>query len=255
MIVMGNYLDDQLLLLKRSFLELDLRFFLVVIFDILIAAAVFFASWLWMLFIKSKGQVVSELPLGQLMQMKLPELEGTLGVLRTFFFVLVGSIILLLLIYIALWSLFKGLQWSIVLKKKFSAKYYGKFLLLNIIWIVIWSIPFSIAAKMRSSVGLKAVYFAAVILVYFTCILYIIFTEDNKFKNILSAFSIGFRKFYFFAAPFSIAAVIGYFVFYMNNIFSFLPRSTVLVIFSATGLLFLSWSRYYLAKVVKFENK
>lgn len=249
---MANYLNEQLSLMKKSFTELNLKFFLLVLFDVLLGAVISLSTLLWMYFIKIKGQAVASLPLGQLMQLGAQEMEKTLGTMQSFLFFLIASIVLLLVTFVLAWCLFKGLQWSIALKKKFSAKYYGKFLLLNLIWILIWSIPFSIAAKMKAKA--YAVYAAAILLMYFTVILYVLFTKENKFKKILEAFSFGVKKFYFLVMPFSVTGVIIYILSLMRGFFLVLPRVFVVSLIIAAALLFLSWSKFYLVKAVELAE-
>lgn len=162
----------------------------------------------------------------------------------TFYFIL--FIIIIILIY----TLFKGLIYCKTLNKKFSLKYYYKFILLNLIWLT--SCILISYALLRL---LPNFYFFLLLLIlwaYFTLILYIDFTEKLKIKSAIeSLYKIGIMNFHKIITPYLYALAVFIIIALVSMLFIFIPDLLSSILSSILLLLFMAWLRFYLADAIK----
>lgn len=167
---------------------------------------------------------------------------------RTFYYLIIFSFILLLIAIIFLASILKGIIWAKTTDTKISFKLISKFLGLNLIWMGFWFVAiFLISFLIAPS---SAVFFmiAAIILgLYFTNTLYTIFMEEQKFKSILNSVKLNVAKIHLFLLPYFIALLLFYAIMRLGNFLKF-RYSTILL-----GLVMLVYAavlRYYVSELV-----
>lgn len=173
------------------------------------------------------------------------QLEGIINTLRGFviFAVLMGILFILLLIIN--WSLCQGIIYNILLKKGFNFKYFERFLLLNIVWLIPWWIlGFVLLFGGKIGFLITPIMVLLLLFLHFSFILYILFTENNKIKQILQSLKIGITKMHYFILPY-IIIVIMFIIISQLNLLK-LPFFIIGLVY----LLFFSWVQNYTKEVI-----
>gem|GEM_PF-4637802 len=210
------------------------RYFLIALYDMLLIAIVFLILPLFSKLFVSKVQELTAANIGSLLLM------------------LFAYLILITFVLLLAYSVFKGLIWLAILKQKPSAKYFQKFLLLNLCWLFIWCIPGIIVLW-----GLKPNYFiyvlvlAVIVYIHLTSILHYTFTKDRHIRNALKqAFATGIGQIKQFLLPYAYIILV-YFV--LLQVFWIVPRTTNFMLFASLLFIvfYLAWYRLYLAQVLK----
>ncbi|MBD3355380.1 hypothetical protein GF361_05350 [Candidatus Woesearchaeota archaeon] len=101
--------------------------------------------------------------------------------LNSFMAVFIASVVFMIILVLAAWSLSRGLIYTKIMKKKFNIKYFLKFMLLNLILGVIFLLllaSFSVFIKISSFKILLVI--SALITVYLWAFTYIYFTKKNE---------------------------------------------------------------------------
>lgn len=167
---------------------------------------------------------------------------------KTFYYLIIFSFILLLIAIIFLATIFKGIIWAKTTNTKISFKLISKFLGLNLIWMGFWFVAiFLISFLIAPS---SAVFFmiAAIILsLYFTNTLYTTFMREQKLKSILDALKLNVAKIHLFLLPYFAALLLFYVIMRLGNFLKF-KYSTILL-----GLVMLVYAavlRYYVSELV-----
>lgn len=176
----------------------------------------------------------------------LPQLKG-------FIIYILAIIALYIAILIIAWALCEGTIWNLILNKKPSLKYYGKFLSLNIIWIIalILISLFSVLIFKKESAPYILIVLG-IVFIYITPLMYILFAKENKiFQSIKITFSLGFKKIHHFIIPyiviFLIFLILGFIYVLLNNFQEKLAAGIFIILLSV----FITWVRYYLAEIVQ----
>src|SRR3989344_6848933 len=203
----GNFITQNYLLLINSFKRINLRFFLILAFDILFY---FILMQTGNFFLKIIEKKAANVDLAQnLLGLDQQAASGLLTSLRGFFFFLIISAILFLVLEAINLSVFKGLIWTATANKKFNFKFFKKFLLLNLIWLPSWFLLIFLFAVIINPE--TSPIFMMIILgmaFYFNNILYPMFLKENKLRKIKKAFKLGIEKIHHFIVPYGIIIIL-----------------------------------------------
>ncbi len=170
---------------------------------------------------------------------------------RGFFYLIVLIIVFLVFLITLIWSLFKAINWSIAVKKKFSSKKLLRFSFLNLAWFSILILLMVIASIAIDPNAVPAFIFTILaVAAYLTSILYVLFFTEKSPKVIKKAVSLSFKKIHYFILPYGIIALFLYFAFKILSLINLQPREYLIVsVLAFTAIL--AWSRLYLVRVVR----
>ena len=146
-------------------------------------------------------------------------------------------------------SLFKGLGYSVLSRKKFSLRYFWKLILVNLVWrgiflLVIFGGVFVVKPEMQAVfIGIVAGIFLLM-----TPVLYLILDEKTKFRGIFGkALRIFFSRFLSIAVIYSLAL---FSIYGLSLFLNFFKVPFTLVIMSAFGLVGISIGKLFLSREV-----
>jgi hypothetical protein len=161
-------------------------------------------------------------------------------------FAILTAIIFILLLIIN-WSFFQGFIYHILLEKKFSLKYFEKFLLLNLIWSVPWIILFSIILFGAKTNYLAALFYGLILFfLHSSFVLYTLFV-NHKLKKLIhlkTHFKISIVKIYHFIIPYAFITI----TFIIISQLNLLKLNILIIILMYT--LFFSWLQNYTKDVI-----
>ncbi|MBI2134532.1 hypothetical protein HYU09_00945 [Candidatus Woesearchaeota archaeon] len=248
-----NFIKQNYVLFINSFKKINLKFFLILAFDILFY---FIFMQIGNFFIKIIEKKAANVDLTQnLLGLNQQAAAGLLGSVRGFFFFLIFSAILFLLLMVINWSIFKGLIWTITANKKFNFNFLKKFFLLNLVWLPFWFLLIFLFAVIINPATAPILMIITVITAfYFTNILYPLFLRDNKLRKIKEAFKLGIKKIHYFIVPY---AVIGVLFYIISKAYSLIAANIGLNpnVFFGILLVFIAWARYYFVEIVGSLSK
>ncbi len=245
-----HYLKNSYKLFINSFKKINIKIFFIMFFDLVFYAMATLISITTFNLIKKKALAV-DMP-QNILQLGAENIEKTMLDLRAFLFLLIGMIILMFLIIIIDWSIFKGLSWGITLKRKFNFKFFLKFFLLNLVW---WGVfiflLIAVSNVFRQSVIPIYIIVLTLIWIYFTNIIYTLFVKEEKFKSVKKAFKIGFTKIHYFILPYTVLILILSIIISIMNLITFLPYGAGLPIMALILLFYIAWARFYIVGVIE----
>jgi hypothetical protein len=219
----------------KSFKLVNKRFVLIAFYDMLCLSVFFFvvplfSAW----FTKSIAGVAS-----------VSSLLYVLFLLWIYFFAVT-------LILLVAYSVFKGLIWLAILKKKPCARFFKRFFLLNLCWWLVLVIPFFITVfGVKQYYLFYAVVFFAVVYTHLTSVMHYVFTRDFLVGRALKqAFVTGLVRIKDFLVPYSFIVIV-YLV--LLQVFWFVPKDTKTMLFASLlfTVFFLAWYRLYLSLVLR----
>ncbi len=251
-----NYYKDQWQIFLNS-LKLKKNILYVILLDLLCICATFVLSLFYSLATSKIAASLQNLDLANIAAMGAEGLEQYAALKGAMYLFLIYSAILFILILLA-YSLFQGLIWNTVLKKRFTWKYFGKFSLLNLIWVLAWliiSILLLFILKDAVIILVILTYVLLFVMFYLTTILYVMFTKKRKmWQSIKDTFNIG-KRVHLFILPYLL--VLGLFI-VLNLvliIFSLLPQQIYMFINLIILLAFFAWFRFYISDVIMKVGK
>ena len=249
----NKFIKQNYILFINSFKKINLKFFLILAFDILFY---FIFMQIGNFFLKIIEKKAANVDLTQnLLGLNQQAASGLLTSLRGFSFFLILSAILFLVLVVINWSVFKGLIWTTTTNKKFNFKFFKKFLLLNLIWLPSWFLLIFLFAIITTPTTAPIfMIITTIIAFYFTNILYPLFLKDNKLSKIKEAFKLGIEKIHHFIVPY---AVIGVLFYIISKLHSLIAADIGLNpnVFFGILLIFITWLRYYFVEIVGSLSK
>lgn len=178
------------------------------------------------------------------------QLQSTISTLRGFVLFAVIAAFLLTILLIIVWSFCQGMIYNILMKKKFTFRYFEKFILLNIVWFIPW-----ILLAVVILFGVKGEYFILpafmliLLFLHFSFILYPLYAKENRMKQIKESIKIGIVKLHHFIIPYIIALI----EFILISQLNLLKISLAVIGF--VYILFFSWLQNYMKDVVSSISK
>ena len=248
-----NYWKKNYNLFLNSFKKTDKRLIYIALCDFLFFLLLIGGLYVWNSGVAKGIESIPKELLENPENLSPEKTQETALLMKDYLISIVGYTILLVIFIFLIWCLFKGYIWNLALKKKFNLKYYGKFLLLNLLWIAIWLVPLILLfILLKTKPSAKFLVIILVFLVYFTNILYILFTKNNLImESIKNAFNLGFNKIHLFVLPYVLIILAMVVVSLVTWPTSFLPVKVYTFISTLALVFLLAWARLYLADVVK----
>ena len=217
-----------------SFKQINKRYIFIVLYDLVFIAIFFLVIPLFSKIFMSKLQNVTTL-------------EGAASVLIMLLAYLATVTIILLLSY----SVSRGLIWSMILKKKFTAPFFKKFLLLNFLWWLILALPFLIVLGAKQEYLFYFIAIIAIIYIHLTSIMHYDFTKNQRIgKAMKNAFKLTYTNFKSFLLPYAYVTLV-YFI--LLQVFWIVPQTEKYMFFASVlfVVFFLAWFRLYLSQILK----
>lgn len=182
----------------------------------------------------------------------LAQLENNLAVMKGFQNFLIIAPIIFLLFVIIDWTIFKGIIWVNILKKRFDLKYFKNFLALNLLWFIPWAILLVLVIVLvRQNASAYIVLFLFVLLMHMSGVLCIAFAKENKIINsIKQAFSIGIGKIHLFLVPYTILIILFVVVSQLGWLFKLFSYNIQAILSLILFVLYLAFARVFLSKIV-----
>lgn len=254
----------------KSFKEIDSRLVSIIAYDVLfllcMVGIIYLAFFLFQHSVAGLEETIPKLTsITDHISSAVPEVSEEvmkeINELRSFFYSIIAKIAFILIgaviAVIFLVSLFKGLIWANVLKKKFDELFYKKFLFLNLLWAALWLI-FSVVVALLVKRVLIVHYLIAVsvLFLYFTIILCSLFDKNKKsWGMVKQAFGLGIKKFHLFIIPYLLAYIILVILYAITSPISLLSGNAFLAVYMILFIIFLGWFRIYFSLVVKKVEK
>jgi len=155
---------------------------IVFVFDLLFIISIYLSYQIITPLLKAQAKTLGMVNLNQIAD--LTELSTIASTLRTFFTITLTILIVYFLLITILYSLFQGLAWCKILKKKFTINYLKKFSLLNLVWFlaaIFLFIILLVGAKQKTAAILLTL--LVFLFSYFSLLLAFFFTKENKIKK------------------------------------------------------------------------
>ena len=207
-----DYLKKELMQFLNSF-KLKFNFIQILLYDLLFYAIIVPSLLFIPNFLNKQGAKIDQSLLTQEAIMKATEVELQLfySQLRNLVIAAVVGIAALLLIALLAWSLSRGLIYTKLLKKKFTSKYFKKFIGLNLVLGIALLV---ITPFLATLLKVQLIYLSLAILLiiaYFTTMIYIQFTKNNLiFASIGDGLSFGAKNILKLIIPIILIIIVGY---------------------------------------------
>ncbi|MFH1052819.1 MAG: hypothetical protein V1740_00205 [Candidatus Woesearchaeota archaeon] len=244
----------QIKILKESLNSIDSKALLAAGFDLVLVLFLFISLSMWIGSLSSQIMSVTNLPLDQLYNAELSELESMYSVVYNFLFSLIIGLLLTFVIFILLYTIFKGLTWSWIYAKKFSLKKFFNLFLIILVWFtlilfLIISLFFRFQVFINANVNLSRILMIALIffVMYFTNLLFFYFLKDQSLRFILkNTFFFSFRKMHNILPYFLI-----FYIILLILIFSLFLNTYWFFIGSMITLIYLAVSRIFFSRLLE----
>lgn len=241
-----NYLEWNNEVLASSIKNIDLNIilsiFLDIIFYVLSGALVFF----WLTRLQEK---MSALNLPQdVTALSLEQANGLASQVKSFYYLIILSFILLIVAIIFLASILKGAIWAKTTKTKVTFNLLSKFLGLNLMWMGFWIILI-LLISIFVQIQLVPMFMAVTIILalYFTNTLYTIFMQEQAFKSIPKSIKLSISQIHMFLLPYIIIFLV---LFIIAKLSSYLNFKYAQVFIGIIIVLYLAFVRYYVSSLV-----
>ena len=245
----------------QSFKEIDRKFALVILADILFYAAVIFAGVLALKIASTGISAFYQIPADMLDITKIGDLsefdkglEQTSELLSTFKSRITISFVVLLLLLIAAFALFKGIAWSFVTKQKMSRKYFMQFFKLTLCWLggTAALLLFSFWITKPGATGFLLLLIFS-IASYIIPISYALFKPSKSMKEAFKQiWHVGFERIHLFILPTIIASIIMLILLWIVAIIGMLvPQAATAVLALLAIIAWQSWLKYYIYAVAR----
>src|SRR3989338_11284407 len=140
---------------------------------------------------------------------------------KSFYYSLIGGIVIAVICLIVLWSLLKGIIWALTLRQKITPIYLWKFFLLNCAWLTFWISLLGTLAYISNLAQAK--YVVLGLFAFFVILsngLYTVFVPNPSFASVKKGLGFTLRNLHLLIAPYTLL-----FVFYIliTKLYSFDP--------------------------------
>ncbi len=181
------------------------------------------------------------------------QLNATTTIMERFIVFILIAVISFILFMAANWSFFQSVIWSILLQKKFTLKFFGKFLLLNMVWFLPW-LALIFIIWFGAKPNLLIILLALLILSFFhfSFILYALFAKESKFREIKEAIKSGVCKLHYFILPYIFVLIIFMIISILSNLLAirFLNGLIIAGLNLVLFLIFFSWLECCVGNIV-----
>lgn len=238
-------------ILISSIKKINLNIILIVILDILFYFLSGYLVIFWLQRIQAKMAGFNLPP--DIAALGLEKVQQIVGEVRTFYYLIIFSFILLLIAIIFLASIIKGVIWAKTTNTKISFKLISKFLGLNLIWMGAWFVLIILISLLIEPLSAPKFMIITIILaLYFTNTLYTIFMKEQKLKTIFSAIKLNITKIHLFILPYIVISLL---FFVILKLGSFLKFRYAIFLIQLIILIYLAFVRYYISTLVLEADK
>lgn len=222
---------------------------IVFLLNLLFILFTYIGFYITKLLLKTPFKNLSSVNLESIDLKSLAELNLVTSTLRTFIITLIIAAIISFLFILLAFSIFEGIAWCRILKKEFTLKYLRRFTLLNLIWLLSFTALFFIILIGFKQDAMQITILALIsIFIYFTPILFFLFTKENKLSQIKKALKIGVTKIHYFLIPIMFISI----TYLIITRVSILYRNMSSAIFFnlVLFLLLFAWVKIYLSDTI-----
>ena len=247
----SGFLDWNNNILVSSFKKIDLNIISIIIMDSLF----YFLSGYLILFWLQKIQA-------KMSAFNLPANIASLGYERTqqlvsqaksFYYLIIFSFVLVLVIIIFLASILKGIIWAKTTNTKISFKLISKFLALNLIWMGFWFVlVILISVLVEPASALTFMIISVILGLYFTNTLYTIFMKNPSLKSIFNAVKLNITKIHLFSLPYAVILLLLFIIVQLGKLLKFNYSA---FLFGLIIVIYAALARYYLSTLVSGIEK
>jgi len=162
--------------------------------------------------------------------------------------------VLLLLIWLASYSFFKGMIWAKLFEKKFTYKHFLKLCMMNVIVTAVFLLLLSLTAKLIKDEN-QAIFSLLVIIPLGIHLFHtsnaVMLLESGLKQYFRKFMRVSFRKIVYFIIPFLIMAVMLLLVVIVVTYFQFLPQKVYFVVYLLFFIAYSCWAKQYIGHIVK----
>lgn len=241
-----NFLEWNNKVLIDSLKKIDLNIFLIIILDALFYFLSGYLIIFWLSRIQAK-MAAFNLP-SDIIALGPERAQQLLNEVKSFYFLIIFSFILLVISIIFLASILKGMIWAKTAKTKISFALISKFLGLNLIWMGFWFVlVFLIALFVTPASAAMFMLITISLGLYFTNTLYTLFMKNQKLRSIFNAIKLNITKIHLFLLPYIFISLLFFIIIRISNFFKF--RYSTIVLFFIV-IIFAAIIRYYVSTLV-----
>lgn len=247
----SNFLEWNNDIFVSSMKKVNLNIILIVILDALFYLLSGYLLVLWFQRIQTK-MTAFNLPT-DVVSLGYERAQQLVSDVKSFYYLIIFSIILVLIAIIFMASILKGIIWAKTTNTKISFALISKFLGLNLIWMSFWFIVVFLTSWLVQPASAPIFMMMAIILgIYFSNTLYTLFMQKQGFESIFSAIKLNITRIHLFLLPYIIIGLLFFIIIRLGNFLKF-SYSTILL-----GLILLVYSaivRYYVSALVLQAEK
>ena len=242
----ANFLDWNNNILINSLKKIDLNIILVLILDTLFYLLSGYIVLFWLQRVQSN---IANFNLPQnIVSMGYERAQELVSEVRTFYYLIIASFILLLIAIIFLASILKGIIWAKTIKSKISFNLISKFLVLNLIWMGFWFVIILLISLFVQQQSVPMFMLITIILgLFFTNTIYTIFMKNPSLKAIPKAIKLNISKIHLFLLPYTIILLLIFIIVKLNNLFTFRYSA---ILYGLIVIVYAALVRYYTSTLV-----
>lgn len=247
-----NFLEWNSNILISSIKRIDLNVVLIIILDAIFYILSGYLIIFWLQRIQAK-MAAFNLPT-DIISLGPESAKQLVAEVKSFYYLIIFSFILLLIAIIFLASILKGIIWAKTTNTKITFKMLSKFLGLNLIWMSFWFVLVILISLFVEPSSVPIIMIATIILgLYFSNTLYTLFMKKQEFKSIIAAIKLNTTKIHLFLLPYAVIYLLFYIIATINNLLKF-KYSTILL--ALILLIYAAVVRYYVSELVlEIEGK
>ncbi len=246
-----NFFDWNYNILLNAIKKIDLNIIFIVILDAVFYLLSSFLALFWLQRVQS--QMASFALPQDIMSLGAEGAKQLANEIRTFYFLIILSLILLLIAIIFLASILKGIIWAKTIKTKLTFNLISRFLILNLIWMGFWfALMFLIFIFVQPQMILIFTLIALALGLYFTNTVYTIFMKKQSLKSILDAVKTNILNIRLFLLPYTLIFLLFYLIVKVSS-FAIFKYSGI--VFSVILLFYIAIVRFYASDLVEEMSK
>lgn len=237
-----------------SFKKLNNDYFFTILYDLGFLFSFYLIIWLtslWLLPYLEKIQTIQQQVVQDISAIPQTQLESYGTIMLDFYYQFLTYSVLFIILIFLIWSVFRYLIYSKVLRKRVSFKQSFMFLLLNSLWIIFY-LAISIFLIYLFGHPILLI-FLFIVFIHFTLILYIQFIKKQKIKLALkSLYEIGIKKIHIFLMPYLFIILVFVALYLLIAVLlKPVPENIISPFAFIFFLSYLAWMRFYIADVLK----
>lgn len=246
-----NFMDWNNNILLSSLKKIDLNIFLIVFLDALFYLVSGYATVFWLQRVQEK-MASFNVP-ADIISIGKENAIQLVSDVKSFYYLIIVSLVLLLIAIIFIASIFKGIIWAKTTGTKITSSLISRFFILNLIWMGFWLVLLFLIAYLAERTSAPLILFVLILLsLYFSNTLYTIFMKQQKLNSILKAIKLNVSKLHLFLLPYAVVFLLFYILMKLSSIIKF-KYSAILL--GMVLIFYIAVVRYYISSlVIKIEE-